>query len=223
MYRGKFKGRTVAVKVVEFPSDERKAAAEVAKECQHAMTCRHPAVAACLTTFTVKIRTHAARGAPPRAAIGGRGYELEKLMQQRQAQEAGQQQDPDAAGPSRVAAPAAPEPGHTSSAESAFRAALSEQLQQDISAPLPDSPPPSTGGVAAPQQPGRGRGSRPEDSRPRSCSTSLTGSSRGASSDSVVALLLMEYCSLGNLHSAITSGRFFSDRRSKTPNLVGLV
>lgn len=38
--------------------------------------------------------------------------------------------------------------------------------------------------------------------------------------EGVMTLLVMEYCSLGSLHRAISAGRFFLDRRAQRVNLV---
>ncbi|KAL4426393.1 hypothetical protein ABPG77_004687 [Micractinium sp. CCAP 211/92] len=51
-------GRVVAVKIVELPSQEQRAAGAVARECRHALSCRHQCIAATLAAFTVTVRTH---------------------------------------------------------------------------------------------------------------------------------------------------------------------
>jgi hypothetical protein len=61
VYRGLYRGETVAVKFIEFPQYERRAAVEVARECAHALACRHASVARCITHFTVTVRTQLRR------------------------------------------------------------------------------------------------------------------------------------------------------------------
>lgn len=54
-------GRVVAVKIIEIPCFEERVAGKVARECQHAMACSHPCIAATLAAYTVRVRTHLRR------------------------------------------------------------------------------------------------------------------------------------------------------------------
>lgn len=71
VFRGQYRGETVAVKVVDFPLFNKQAAAEVSRECQHALSCVHPSIVRCLTFHTVTVRTHLRRGVPLRCAWEG--------------------------------------------------------------------------------------------------------------------------------------------------------
>lgn len=53
VFRAQWRGRVVAVKIIELPSVEQR----LARECQHAIACTHPCVVATLAAHTVTVRT----------------------------------------------------------------------------------------------------------------------------------------------------------------------
>jgi hypothetical protein len=57
VFRGLYRGTTVAVKIVILPRDAHQAAAEVARACGGVQGCRHPCLVQCLTHFNVTVRS----------------------------------------------------------------------------------------------------------------------------------------------------------------------
>lgn len=79
--------------------------------------------------------------------------------------------------------------------------------------PSGDQPSSSAAAAATAQAPAAGAGASSPTSSDGSDASSFGGLSEGS-----MTLLVMEYCSLGNLHKAITAGRFHDTQRR--PNLV---
>ncbi|KAL4430886.1 hypothetical protein ABPG75_006142 [Micractinium tetrahymenae] len=199
VFRAQWRGRVVAVKIIELPAFERKVAGEVTRECQRAMACSHPCIAATLAFFTVTVRTHLRRS-QLMARLLREGYAHANHLLQghevQQAQRDGSQGstallDP----PGQQAAATGLPPDHDAAAVAGPPAAAAESAGPAAAAP-PGSAPPGSGS-----------------------SGSSGSSSSGGTMEGVMTLLVMEYCSLGNLHRAIAAGRFFLDRRARLPNL----
>ncbi|PRW58290.1 Mitogen-activated kinase kinase kinase 13-A [Chlorella sorokiniana] len=195
VYRAQYRGRTVAIKVLDFADADKRAAEQVNRECQYLMACRHPCITTCLTFFNVTVRCHGSR----RERLLASRYLLAPDFANPQRQpEAGSGSERTSGG----GEPAATAPAAAAAAPAAGQPAL----------PAGEDQPSSSSAAATAQGPQVEAGGGTPTSTDGSDTSSLGGPTEGS-----MALLVMEYCSLGNLHRAITAGRFHGARRQ--PNL----
>lgn len=104
-----------------------------------------------------------------------------------------------------------------SSEQAVHRAGTAAAAAGHAEQPPGDRPSSSAAAAATAEGQGQGPAAAAGDGTPSSTDGSDT-SSIGFPTEGSMTLLVMEYCSLGNLHKAITAGRYHNARRQ--PNLV---
>lgn len=184
------------------------------RECQHALAARHPSIASCLTHFTVTVRwTHMPirqlwQAMAPWYAGGRDGEQLVHLMH--------------AEGPQLRAAAAegsGSAAGQLSGSAAGAQAAPAVDAAAAADTAVDPVAPRLSAAVLAAAAPG-GAAAAPRGTASTADSISTTSSSGTGSVECYMSLLVMEYCSLGNLHRAISAGRFWADHRARRANLV---
>lgn len=190
------------------------------------MSCCHPSIARCLTFFTITVRTHMTGGHAMRSHGEAQlAYAHEQHVHAHLAAQTGEQAalgeaaSPRSASgsggfqPSAAAHALPGQDGQPSSGReaAAFAAAAAEApstgpttgLLLDQAADTIDTIATLSGGSAT--------------------ATNSSLSSTGSAAEGFMTLLVMEYCSLGNLHHAIAAGRLFLDRRLRMPNMDWII